>query len=207
MVEVTRRGEPGEIPRFAVWGGRMNLQGRWSHSKSRASGFLTTEACTPRGVAAHFVIKHRLKRRSKTITHKAGKRIVSPNALLVDRSWCARCRARRRPAVRSAAARVLQVAFGIHGIAVARGTSSSQMFSAAMTATRVGSLLASSRAAACIFASRYSASFDDVLRLEIAPNGVALAVNVDVDDAVAMTRRLRGSACRSARSSARRGCG
>ena len=42
----------------------MNLLSRWSHWKSRALGFLTTEACTPRGIAAHFVVKHRLKQHS-----------------------------------------------------------------------------------------------------------------------------------------------
>lgn len=44
-------------------------------AQSRASGFLTTEACTPRGIAAHLVKKHRLKRLSETITSKAGRQI------------------------------------------------------------------------------------------------------------------------------------
>ena len=55
----------------------MNLLSRWSHWKSRALGFLTTEACTPRGIAAHFVVKHRLKRLSEAITDKAGKSMVA----------------------------------------------------------------------------------------------------------------------------------
>ncbi len=59
-------------PRFAVWGGCMNLRSRWSRSKSRASGFLTTEACTPRGIATHFVMKHRLKQRSEPSRTKQG---------------------------------------------------------------------------------------------------------------------------------------
>ena len=55
----------------------MNLQSRWSRSTSHALGFLTTEACTPRGITAHFVMKHRLKQRSEPFTHKAGKSIVA----------------------------------------------------------------------------------------------------------------------------------
>src|SRR5690606_20532766 len=66
-------------PRFAVWGGRMNLQSRWIHWSIRASGFPTTEACTPRGIAAHFVVKHRLKRHSKPSPTKQGVEAIAPS--------------------------------------------------------------------------------------------------------------------------------
>ena len=59
-------------PRFAVWGGRLNLHSRWSHSEPRFrlphhGGMHTTRR---RG---SLVVKHWLKRRSEPITHKAGR--------------------------------------------------------------------------------------------------------------------------------------
>ncbi len=60
----------------------MNLLSRWSHCQSRASGFLTTEACTPRGVAAHLVVEHRLKQHSEPSRAKQGTETV---AILTDR--------------------------------------------------------------------------------------------------------------------------
>jgi hypothetical protein len=61
----------------------MNLQVQVEPLKNRASGFLATEACTPRGVADHFEKKHRLKRRSEPSRAKQdAKTILHRNSLL-----------------------------------------------------------------------------------------------------------------------------
>ena len=66
------------------------------------------------------------------------------------------------------------------------------MLSAAMTATRSGSALVSSRAASSHLLVEVVGELADVLRVEVAPHGVTLAVDVDVDDAAFHRRAVRG---------------
>ena len=49
-------GPRGSIKtRFAVWGGLLNLHSRWSRCSNHVLGFLSAEACTPRGFATRLV--------------------------------------------------------------------------------------------------------------------------------------------------------
>ncbi len=149
----------------------MNLRKQVEPLESRASGFLTTEACTPRDVAAHLCVKHRLKRHSEPSRTKQGTKLLTSIEAAAHRvaarrggsthastACSGRPRARRRRAVRCRR-RARGGGRSTPAASARARNSSSAILRAAMTAMRSGSALATPRAAArCICSSRNAAS-------------------------------------------------